>query len=66
MNNSTCYSTFEYLYQEQKYNLNNVLLLLLGLWPKNDGFDIPKHYFGPLYHACTTIFNYKYHMMPEC
>ena len=38
-----------------KLILNNVLLLLLGLWPKNNGFSISEHFFGPLYHACALI-----------
>ena len=28
----------------RKSNLNNTLLLYLGIWPKNYGFNIPEHY----------------------
>ena len=43
-------------HHEKKSNLNNVLLLLLGLSPKyNYGFSIPDHFFGPVYHACTHV-----------
>ena len=37
---------------KNKSNLENALLLCLGLWPNNYGFSIPK-YFLVLYHACT-------------
>ena len=29
----------------KKYNLNNTLLLLLGVWPKKNGFSILEHFF---------------------
>ena len=32
-------------HHEKKSNLNNVLILLLGLWPKQLWFYIPEHFF---------------------
>jgi hypothetical protein len=38
-------------------NLNNTLLLLLDLWSKILCFKYIEHFFGPLYHACTHLYN---------
>ena len=52
-----------------KSNLNNTLLQLLGVWPKNYGFSIPEHFFVYLtkrhLHSSTTLnmkFSFTYYL----
>lgn len=39
------YTTMEVTMGKKKHNLNNILLLLLGLWPKNYSFGVLEHFF---------------------
>ena len=41
-------------------NLNNIFLLLLGLWLYIYGFNILKHYFGSFTMLCTHVPKIKY------
>ena len=48
--------------KRKKKQLDNILLLLLSVWPKkNYGFRIQEHFFGPLHHA-RTHFNIQTHV----
>ena len=51
-------------HHEKKSNLNNDVLLFLGLWPKKYGFRRPEHFFGPLDHAFTHSHNF-YNFSPK-
>ena len=66
---SSWHFKFEYLPQPykaswKKFNLNNILLLLLGIWPKNYGCSLLEHLFGPLYHAWAQLIPKHLHTRP--